>query len=105
MKNISHVGFGRIGKRHDANSKSAIVTAVERLTKGTLSQAERSVLNHGADEFDLVDSGLEETMINAYNDLFETYASRKKVKELRTASFVLAIDRIAQSYMELGIFP
>jgi glutamate dehydrogenase (NAD(P)+) len=44
-------------------------------------------------------------MINAYNDLFETYASRKKVKELRTASFVLAIDRIAQSYMELGIFP
>lgn len=105
LKNISHVGFGRIGKRHDANSKSAIVTAVERLTKGTLSQAERSVLNHGADEFDLVDSGLEETMINAYNDLFETYASRKKVKELRTASFVLAIDRIAQSYMELGIFP
>lgn len=105
LKNISHVRFGRIEKRHEANSNSTLITAVERLTNGSLSAAERKVLSTGADEFDLVDSGLEETMINAYNSLFEVYSQRKKVKDLRTASFVVAIDKIAQSYMELGIFP
>jgi glutamate dehydrogenase (NAD(P)+) len=105
LKNLSHVRFGRLGKRADEGSYTRIVSMVERITGTALSQAERSVLVHGADEADYVDSGLEETMINAFYQIIDVYRSNKRVKDLRTASFVVAIDKIAKSYMELGIFP
>lgn len=105
LKNLSHVRFGRLGKRADESSYTRIVSMVERITGTALSQAERQVLVHGADEADYVDSGLEETMINAYYQILNVYHTNKKVKDLRTASFVAAIDKIAKAYMELGIFP
>jgi glutamate dehydrogenase (NAD(P)+) len=105
LKNLSHVRFGRLGKRSDEASFSRIVGMVERLTGTSLAPAERSVLVHGADEGDYVDSGLEETMINAFYDIKHVYDHNHKAKDLRTAAFVVAIDKIAKSYMELGIFP
>jgi len=105
LKNLSHVRFGRLGKRSDEASFNRIVSMVERATGTSLNSAERAMLVHGADEADYVDSGLEETMINAFYQIKNVYDTNKKVKELRTASFVVAIDKIARSYMELGIFP
>lgn len=58
---------------------------------------------HGADERDLVDSGLEDTMITAYNEIKEI-RDRHNI-DLRTAAFVSAISKIGQSYEQLGIFP
>jgi glutamate dehydrogenase (NAD(P)+) len=105
LKNLSHVRFGRLGKRADEGSYTRIVSMVERITGTALSQAERQVLVHGADEADYVDSGLEETMINAFYQMKLAFDTNKKVNDLRTAAFVVAIDKIAKSYMELGIFP
>lgn len=105
LKNLSHVRFGRLAKRADEASFSRIVEMMERVTGASLSAAERKVLVHGADEADYVDSGLEETMISAYQELLTVYNKNKKVKDLRTASFVVAIEKIARSYTELGIFP
>jgi len=59
----------------------------------------------GADEVELVYSGLEETMTGAYGQIREIWKSRKAVGTLRTAAFVSAIDKIAVSYGEFGIFP
>jgi len=105
LKNLSHVRFGRLGKRADESSYNRIVTMVERITGTSLSQSERQILVHGADEADYVDSGLEETMINSFYELKHVFDTNKKVKDLRTAAFVVAIDKVARSYMELGIFP
>lgn len=105
LKNLSHVRFGRLGKRADEGSYNRIVTMVERITGTSLSQSERQILVHGADEADYVDSGLEETMINSFYELRNVFDTNKKVKDLRTAAFVVAIDKVARSYMELGIFP
>lgn len=105
LKNLSHVRFGRLGKRADESSYSRIVQAVETLTGKSLAEQERKLLVHGADEADYVDSGLEDTMIEAYRQVKGAYMTNKKVKDLRTASFVVAIDKVAKSYMELGIFP
>ncbi len=105
LKNLSHVRFGRLGKRSDEASYNRIVTMVERATGHSLSQQERAILVHGADEADYVDSGLEETMITAFYQIREAYDTNPKVEELRTAAFVVAIDKIAKAYMELGIFP
>ena len=62
-------------------------------------------LAHGPDEADLVNSGLEDTMIVAYNQIRETQKQNREEVDLRTASFINAINKIATSYMELGIFP
>lgn len=105
LKNLSHVRFGRLAKRADESSYNRIVGMVERITGTSLSHSERQVLVHGADEADYVDSGLEETMISAFYEIKTVLETNKRVKDMRTAAFVTAIDRVAASYMELGIFP
>lgn len=105
LKNIAHVRFGRMGKRHEEGTNKRIVTMMEQVTGQSLSQIERDVFIHGADEADYVDSGLEETMINAYYEIVEAYRQNRRVKDLRTAAFLVSIEKIGTSYMELGIFP
>ena len=41
----------------------------------------------------------------AFYQMKLAFDTNKKVNDLRTAAFVVAIDKIAKSYMELGIFP
>ena len=105
LKNLSHVRLGRMGKRFEQSAFDRMMHTVERLTGKTLSAAERAEVVHGADEIDLVNSGLEETMITAYQHIHEVWKSNPDIPDLRTAAFVDAIDKIAVSYMELGIFP
>lgn len=105
LKNLSHVRFGRMGKRYEEAAYKNIVHSMEELTGNSLSEKERDLIIHGADEIDLVNSGLEETMVNAYHNIHGVMKRSKRVKNLRTASFVTAINKIADSYLALGIFP
>jgi glutamate dehydrogenase (NAD(P)+) len=105
LKNLSHVRFGRMSKRFEEDVNKKILNAVENLTGKKLSKNMFDEIVHGADEEDLVNSGLEETMINAYNQIREIRKKHKDEISLRTAAFINAIDKVAVSYMELGIFP
>jgi glutamate dehydrogenase (NAD(P)+) len=105
LKNLSHVRFGRLSKRFEEASNTAILGALERLTGAEVTPEERQRIARGADELDLVNSGLEETMVNAYDTIRQTLLATPGVTDLRTAAFVSAINKIAVSYMELGIFP
>src|SRR5205085_9293279 len=71
LKNLSHVRFGRMEKRFQEMSSMQLVNAVEGITGKSLGAKEKNVLVHGADEIDYVRSGLEETMIFAYNEIRE----------------------------------
>jgi len=62
-------------------------------------------ITHGADEEELVNSGLEEIMINAYQEIREAWKQKNKIPDLRTAAFVVAIEKITNSYVALVIFP
>jgi glutamate dehydrogenase (NAD(P)+) len=62
------------------------------------------VLTKGGDEIDLVRSGLEETMINAYHSIMDVYFG-DNVESMRTAAFIVAIRKVASDYMTLGVFP
>jgi glutamate dehydrogenase (NAD(P)+) len=104
LKNISHVRFGRMGKRYDEAAGRNMLRAIEVATGHRFSDSERSFIARGADELDLVNSGLEETMVGAYQEILEIRRQRK-TPDLRTAAFVNAIDKVARSYMELGVFP
>jgi len=103
LRNLSHVRFGRMNRRFEASMVSNILTAVEELTGKTLSDEQKKQLAHGATEMDLVDSGLEETMIQAYAEIRSI--SKARGIDLRTAAFVNAIDKVAKSYTEMGIWP
>jgi glutamate dehydrogenase (NAD(P)+) len=59
----------------------------------------------GADELTLVNSGLEETMVGAYREIREARARHPGMTNLRTAAFLVAIEKVGRSYAELGIFP
>lgn len=105
LKNLSHVRFGRMGKRFEEASFRNIVETIESTTGTKIPDSKKQILIHGADEIDLVNSGLEETMITAYHEIRNIMMRRKNVNDLRTAGFVNSIDKVAHSYMSLGIFP
>jgi len=50
-----------------------------------------------------VRSGLDDTMRQAYNQIREIFLERDNVPDLRTAAYVLAIEKIAASYIEMGV--
>lgn len=105
LKNIAHVRFGRMGKRFDEMAAQRLLGAIEKSTGSSISEEEKRKLARGADEEDLVNSGLEETMIAAYNQIREVRKTVKDCPDLRTAAFINAINKIAVAYQELGIFP
>jgi glutamate dehydrogenase (NAD(P)+) len=105
LKNLSHVRFGRMGKRYEEAVKRKLLEAIKTATGKRFSEAEEKLIVRGADELDLVNSGLEETMVSAFHEMRETKRRHPKMDNLRTAAFLNAIDKIARSYLELGIFP
>ncbi|MBY0245187.1 MAG: Glu/Leu/Phe/Val dehydrogenase [Sphingobacteriaceae bacterium] len=105
LKNLSHVAFGRMENRYSANSNENLITTLENLTGKSVSAQQRSMLVKGASEVELVNSGLEDTMMNSYVEIIETMRAKPTIKTLRTAAFVSSIDKIAVSYMNLGIWP
>lgn len=105
LKNLSHVRFGRMEKRFQEGAHANMLNTVESLTGKKVSAAERKLIAHGPDEVDLVYSGLEDSMIVSYNEIREMRLSNKKITDLRTAAFANAINKIGDSYLQLGIFP
>lgn len=105
LKNLSHVRYGRMEKRFTENLNSHILGQIEALTGKTVEEKERDFIMHGADEADLVYSGLEETMITATREIMDYWLKNPSVPDMRTAAYVVAINKVATSYAELGIFP
>ncbi|MBL0105546.1 MAG: Glu/Leu/Phe/Val dehydrogenase [Bacteroidetes bacterium] len=105
LKNLSHVRFGRMEKRFQEMASLELIKSVESLTGRSLDATQRKLVAHGADEIDLVRSGLEETMIAAYNEIREIKKQDKRIEDLRTAAFVSGIRKLGVSYQALGIFP
>ena len=105
LKNLSHVRYGRMEKRFTENLNAHILGTIEDLTAKKVSDREREFILHGPEEADLVYSGLEETMITATHEIMNAWKNNPKIPDMRTAAYVVAIDKVATSYNELGIFP
>ena len=105
LKNLSHVRYGRMEKRFTENLNSHILSQIEELSGKKVSKIERDFIMHGPEEVDLVHSGLEETMIAATREIMEIWKNNPEIPDMRTAAYVSAINKVANSYAELGIFP
>lgn len=105
LKNLSHVRYGRMEKRFTENQNANILAQMEALSGKQVTGKDREAILHGPDEVDLVHSGLEETMINATREIMDVWKSNPEIPDMRTAAYVSAINKVATSYVELGIFP
>jgi glutamate dehydrogenase (NAD(P)+) len=105
LKNLSHVRYGRLEKRFTENQNAQMLEQIEELTGKKVNGTQRELMLHGPDEVDLVNSGLEETMINATHEILDCWKANPSILDMRTASFVVAINKVGLSYSELGIFP
>jgi glutamate dehydrogenase (NAD(P)+) len=105
LKNLSHVRYGRMEKRFTENLNSHILGQIEELSGKKVSEKEKAFIMHGPEEQDLVHSGLEETMITATREIMDLWKSNPSIPDMRTAAYVTAINKVANSYAELGIFP
>jgi glutamate dehydrogenase (NAD(P)+) len=107
LKNLSHVRFGRLQKRYEEGAYRRLLQAVEQGTGKRFTDEESAFITEGPDEEDLVNSGLEESMVTSYRqnrEIQDRHGGPGKI-DLRTACYINAIDKVAKSYEELGIFP
>jgi len=106
VKNLSHIRFGRMQRREEEARHRMLIDEIETATGKKLSQAFKDRYIKGADELSLVRSGLDDTMRGAYGDMRELW-HQKKAKDpdfdLRTAAYMIAIGRVADSYKSLGL--
>jgi len=103
LKNLQHTRFGRMTKRFEEDTGRIVSKVIEEQTGKGLTSTQMRNLVRGGDELDLVHSGLLDTMSNSYAQVRDI-AQKRKVS-LRTAAFISAVQKIAQSYETLGIFP
>jgi len=104
-KNISHMRYGRLEKRLDHAKRENLVGAIESLVDHPFPRRQRESLVRGTDEEDLVNSGLEETMVTAYGEILEIRNRYRSIADMRTAAYINALQKVCKSYLELGIFP
>ena len=81
LKNLSHIRFGRMDKRYEERLNQTLVDSIEAAIGKKLNDSSKKIIIHGAEEEDLVNSGLEETMITAYNEMIGTYKRSKKIPD------------------------
>ena len=108
VKNLSHIRFGRMQRRQEEARHQLLVDELDRVLRkagldDTLSESFRRRYLSGADELELVRSGLDDTMRTAYQSMREVWHTRDGIEDLRTAAYIVSIERVADSYRTKGL--
>ncbi|MEL6207589.1 MAG: glutamate dehydrogenase, partial [Pseudomonadota bacterium] len=108
VKNLSHIRFGRMQRRQEEARHQLIFNELERLDHHlgdawSMTPNFKEKYLRGADELELVRSGLDDTMRAAYQSMRNVWHEREDVDDLRVAAYIVAIKRVAQSYSEKGL--
>jgi glutamate dehydrogenase (NAD(P)+) len=104
IRNLSHIRFGRMERRYDEMRGQHFITAMESLANEKLPDWMRNEIVKGANELDLVRSGLDDTMRLAYQEIREELLGNDKVSDFRTAAYCVAVKKIARSYIDIGVY-
>ncbi len=104
-KNLSHMRFGRLQKHLEEMKSQTLVRSIEGLIGKDIPNTDRKFLVKGPEEIDLVNSGLAETMVTAYRAIREVHHLKAPAESMRVAAFIIAIQKVALAYEQLGIFP
>ena len=108
VKNLSHIRFGRMQRRQEEARHQLLIDELERLSSDSgvgweLSPNFKQKYLRGAGELELVRSGLDDTMRTAYQAMASVWHERDDVDDLRTAAYLVAIGKVADSYRAKGL--
>ena len=108
VKNLSHIRFGRMQRRQEEARQELVVRELENLSQAmgdtwSLSPGFKRRYLRGADELELVRSGLDDTMRSSFQAMRETWHEREDVTDLRTAAYMVSISKVAASYQTKGL--
>jgi glutamate dehydrogenase (NAD(P)+) len=104
IRNLTHIRFGRLERRFDESRGHCIVHALQEMTGKQVPDYIQSNLARGADEFDLVRSGLDDSMRQGMQEIIGTYNRNDKIEDYRTAAYVIALSKLSRSYLDIGVF-
>ena len=102
VRNIRHIRFGRLEKRRNVYQFNTLIDAIEVMTGKEMPQKFKQKFIEGANEIDLVRSGLDDMMCEAYQKI-RAILAENNIPDLRTAAYKTALDRIAISYESIGL--
>ena len=83
VRNISQMRFGRLEKRRDKAQIDQLIRVVEKMTNQKMSKVDKLKLFDGVDEIDLIRSGLNDMMVDAYQNI-RVQMLRSKLPNLKT---------------------
>ena len=102
VKDISHIRFGRVEKRFQEQKILDIIDLIDKKTNTKTDFDTIKKIIHGADEEDLAFSGLEDSMRNAF---IEIYNAKKQIKRsFRDSAYYVSLKKIRNFYTVEG-FP
>jgi glutamate dehydrogenase (NAD(P)+) len=104
IKNLSHIRFGRMQRRYEERRSRAVIEAIEHIGHKVPAHL-AEILAEGPREIDLVRSGLEDTMRETFQAVRERMWSNDKIPSYRIAAMAIAVERVAISYREMGVYP
>ena len=103
VKNIRHIRFGRLEKRRNRFQLNTLIEAIEQMTGKSMPQKYKDNFLKGIEEIDLVRSGLDDMMIDGFQDVKKAYIDNNKITDFRTAAYLVAIEKIALAYDSIGL--
>ncbi|MCA0869628.1 Glu/Leu/Phe/Val dehydrogenase [Seohaeicola saemankumensis] len=108
VKNLSHIRFGRMQRRQEEARHQLVIDELQRLDDylgdaWSMSPDFKDKYLRGAGELELVRSGLDDTMRIAYQSMREVWHDRADVQDLRTAAYLVSINKVAASYRAKGL--
>ncbi len=103
VKNLARIRFGRLHKREEENKLISLINTIENLTGMEVKASKKKIILKGADEIDLVRSGLDDTMRQAYVEMSYKFHASNKIKDFRTSAMAIALQKVAKSYDTIGI--
>ena len=103
VKNLRHIRFGRLEKRRNQIQLNNLIEAIESMTGKTMPVKYKSNFHNGIEEIDLIRSGLDDMMIDGFQNVKKEFLKTDKIPDFRTAAFKAAIEKIALSYDFIGL--
>jgi glutamate dehydrogenase (NAD(P)+) len=80
------------------------MSGIEAVTDRAFPAPIREEMLHGINEIELVNSGLEESMVESFQEIVEIM-HHNQTPDLRTAAFVCGLHKVVVAYQALGIWP
>lgn len=103
VKNLTHIPFGLMERRRNENGHRLLAQSIEVMTGNVFPGGTAEDFLSGAKEIDLVRSGLDDKMRSAYAEMSKLWNQNPDVPDLRTAAYLIAVERLVSVYRALGI--